>query len=74
MSSKEGDAVIDVKDAMEKLKKRNCCLYLLDFKQDLEISVSEGTLRMKTQFDSEEAIDHVIPFDRDTEYLLCGGL
>jgi len=65
------DRTIDVTKTIQKLKRRDCCLYLLDFKRDLEISMDEGTLRLKAQFDDEEPLDLQIQFDRDTEYLLC---
>lgn len=73
VTTKDGNTTIDVTETMNKLKRRNCCILLLDFEDDLEISVNEGKLRLKAQFDGEETIDHVIPFDRNTEYLLCDG-
>ena len=30
----------------------------------------EGTLRLKAQYDEENAMDIAIPFDSDTEYLI----
>lgn len=61
---------IDVTKVMEKLKSRNCCIYLLDFKEDLEIPVNEGKLRLKAQFDGEDEFDRVIPFDQNTTLLI----
>jgi len=67
-----GGAIIDVTKRINTLMKRNCCLYLLDFTEDLElISVTEGTLRIDAQFDGEDPLTLVIPFGSNTEYLLC---
>lgn len=71
VASKDGSNSLDVTETISQMKKRNNCVYLLDFKDDLGVSVNEGTLKMTTQFHDEECVDHVIPFNRDTEYLLC---
>lgn len=70
LATKDGDEV-GVKSAAKELVKRNCTLYLLDFQQDLGLAVSEGTLHLKYKFDDDESVDCVIPFDQDTEYLIC---
>mmetsp|Transcript_22253 Transcript_22253/g.42010 ORF Transcript_22253/g.42010 Transcript_22253/m.42010 type:complete len:108 (-) Transcript_22253:292-615(-) len=67
----ESSQAIDVTKTIQRLRRRDCCLYLLDFKRDLEISMDEGTLRLKAQFDDEEPLDLEIHFDRNTAYLVC---
>jgi hypothetical protein len=63
----------DVTDTMNKLKKRNNSIYVLNFKSDLGVSVQKGTLRLRAQFDDndDDGFEEVIPFNVDTEYLLC---
>ena len=71
VTSKDSNTSLDVKEAINKLKRRNNSIFLLDFRADLEMTVYEGTLKLKSQYDDEDSVDHVVPFDRDTEYLLC---
>ena len=52
------------------MRSRDCSLYLLDFQKDLGLDFVEGTLRLKAQYDEENAMDIAIPFDSDTEYLI----
>lgn len=63
----------DVTDTMNKLKTRNNSIYVLNFKSDLGVSVQKGTLRLRAQFDDndDDGFEEVIPFNVDTEYLLC---
>ena len=68
---RDGGTEIDVIKEIKKLRKRKNCIYLLDFQEDLGISIDEGTLKLRVQFDDEEIKDLVIPFDHSTEYLLC---
>ena len=56
---------------MNKLKKRNNSIYLLNFKSDLGISAKTGIVRLRAQFDDEDVFEEVIPFNVDTEYLIC---
>ena len=67
----DGDETIDVTTTAKKLRNRKSCLYLLDFKQDLELPGDEGTLTLKAQFDEDDPDEYVIAFNRDSEFLLC---
>ena len=67
----DGGAEINVTKAIKKARKRKNCIYLLDFQEDLDVPVDEGTLELRVQFDDEKSMDLVISFDRSTEYLLC---
>ena len=71
VKSKDGSIKLDRTDIVNKLKRRSSSLYLLDFKKDLDLSADEGTLHLKAQFLGEDFVDHIIPFNKDTEYLLC---
>ncbi|KAL7544575.1 hypothetical protein ACHAWF_007951 [Thalassiosira exigua] len=70
-SEEYGGVAVDVTEAIESLIRRNCCLFLLDFREDLNLSTDEGVLTLTYRFDDEEAFEAKVPFDRDTEYLLC---
>lgn len=63
--------VIDVTQAMNRLRSRKNSLYLLNFEDDLQLSTTEGTLSLTVQYDDEDDVDLVIPFKQNTEYLLC---
>ena len=71
VASKDCSTNLDVTETINDLKRRNNCVYILDFEKDLKISIHEGTLTVKAQYGNEECVDHVVPFNKDTEYLLC---
>lgn len=62
-------------ETMNALKKRDNCIYLLNFQTDLKLSVKEGILRLKAQYDDddEEVIEDEITFHDGTRYLLGGN-
>ncbi|KAL9184286.1 hypothetical protein ACHAXT_002372 [Thalassiosira profunda] len=70
-TKKDGGPEIDVTETARSLRSRDCSLYFLDFKKDLGLDFAEGTFRLKAQYEEENAMDIAIPFDRETEYLVC---
>lgn len=68
-SARGGDST-DVTEAIQNLVKRQCILYLVDFQNDVKLDFDEGEFRLKANFE-DESINHVINFNKDTEFLLC---
>lgn len=62
---------LDVTINVRNLVRRNCILYLLDFKDDLKLNFHEGELTIKTKSNNEDTKEFIIPFDKDTEYVIC---
>jgi len=71
VTSKDGNATAKVTETMDRLKRRGNSLFILDFQKDLELPFSEGTLKFDAKFDDDEWVGHVLPFDDNTEFLLC---
>ena len=61
-------------DVTEEIRSRICrgrCLFLLDVQTELDLATDGGVLALRARFDDGEPFAAEVPFDRDTEYLLC---